>query len=258
MAVVIGALALLAPCREALAQKTSAQARAAELFKRSADEYKKGNFQATVKLLDEAYALDPQPVLVYNLGRAYEGLGDLTTAIAAYEKYLHDDPKTADRGALEHRIATLRRERDEKVALARQRDEERERADEQRRAAEDERRARGGERAPEERGRSPGPYVLAGVGVAGLAAGAAFGIMAASTHDAAVAERVQKVAVEEQDEAKRYATVSSVAFVAGGVLVAAGVTWWILDTPKKREGGGRGARVGVGVGPSSVSLEGSF
>src|SRR5688572_14968776 len=66
----------------------SNQSQAAELFKKSVDAYRRGAFKEAIDLLNEAYALDAQPVLLYNLARAHEGLGDLDLAISTYEKYL--------------------------------------------------------------------------------------------------------------------------------------------------------------------------
>src|SRR5262245_17506107 len=82
----------------------SNKVRAAELFKKSSEAYMRGEFETTVKLLDEAYALDPQPVLVYNTARAHEGLGHADEAIRLYERYLSEEPSSPDRGAIEQRV----------------------------------------------------------------------------------------------------------------------------------------------------------
>src|SRR4051812_39500711 len=73
---------------------------AAELFKKSADAYLHGDFTQAIALLDEAYALDPQPVLIYNKARAHEGLGHVDDAITLYDKYLVEEPTSPDRGAI--------------------------------------------------------------------------------------------------------------------------------------------------------------
>ena len=235
----------------------TAQARAADLFKASGEAYRQGNFKQTVALLNEAYALDPQAVILYNLGRAYEGLGDGDAAIDAYHRYLEADPKAPDRASLEQRVATLERQRDEKKALEKQRDEERKRAET---AAEERRRAeeRANQRHDEPpRSRSVVPYIVAGVGAAGLVAGGAFGLAASSKHDAAASEHVQTTAIDEQDQAKSLATISTISFIAGGALLAAGVTWWLIDTPpKKTQGSGGTTR--IGVLPSYVTIARTF
>lgn len=209
------------------------KARAADLFKKSADAYRQGDFKRAIDLLDEAYALDPQPVLTYNRARAAEGLGNADAAIAGYEKFLADEPKAPDRGAIEQRVATLKRQRDERAALERDRD------------------ARRDDPAPvpipapvpvsdspppapppeptPPRSHTPLPYVVAGVGAVGLVTGAIVGSLALSKKDDAVAEPVQQTSMDLKDSADGLATTSTVFFVLGGVLVAAGVAWWIVD-----------------------------
>ena len=56
---------------------------AAELFRESAEAYRAGEFARAVELLEQAYAIEPAPVLQYNLARALEGMGDLDGAIRA-------------------------------------------------------------------------------------------------------------------------------------------------------------------------------
>lgn len=233
------------------------KSRAADLFKKSADAYLHGDFAQAIKLLDEAYALDPQPVLVYNMARAHEGLGHIDEAITLYERYLAQEPSSPDRGAIEQRLATLKRQRDEHAAV------EKERA-----AVEKDRAAMEKERAkqalvvvpppepPPPHHRSVLPYVVAGVGVVGLVTGTIFGLAAKSKEDDAKNERVQSTAIDLRDSGKTSATISNVAFIAGGALVAAGVVWWVLDTPRTQTTGAAPLR--VGLGPGFVGLAGGF
>jgi tetratricopeptide (TPR) repeat protein len=215
----------------------AAHARAAELFKKSVDTYRSGDFKQTIDLLNEAYALEPQPVLLYNLARAHEGIGNNDAAIETYEKFLAQEPNAKDRGAIEQRLATLKRQRDERLAL------------EKKSAAQP---APQPVEPPHERPvhrRSVLPYVVGGVGVAGLAAGAVFGLMAGSKRDDAVAAPGQRDSLDLEDQAKSRATLANVSFVVGGVLLAAGVTWWVLDlNASKKSASIPAMRVGLGAG----------
>jgi tetratricopeptide (TPR) repeat protein len=205
------------------------KARAAELFKKSAESYRQGDFAHAIELLDEAYALDPQPVLVYNRARAAEGIGNLDAAIAGYEKFLADEPNAPDRGAIEQRLVTLRRQRDERAALERERDARRE---EPAPAAAPPTAAAPTTAPPADStppSKSPLPYVVAGVGAAGLVAGTILGLAAVSKNDDAKAEPVQKNAMDTRDSAHGLATGSTVSFIVGGVLVVAGASWWLVD-----------------------------
>src|SRR5687768_16378204 len=89
-----GALAALIALRIAIAAPIALEARvlsaqpqaeaakrARELFKKSDESYRAGRFQEAIDLLSEAFRLDPKPVLLYNIARAYEGLGDTPRAI---------------------------------------------------------------------------------------------------------------------------------------------------------------------------------
>jgi tetratricopeptide (TPR) repeat protein len=223
----------------------AAHARAAELFKRSVDTYRSGDFKQTIDLLNEAYALEPQAVLLYNLARAHEGIGNSDAAIETYEKFLAQEPNAKDRGAIEQRLVTLKRQRDERLAL------------EKKSAAQGAPQPAAPPPEPPRHSRSVLPYVVGGVGVAGLAAGAVFGVMANSKRDDAVAAPGQRDAIDLEDQAKSRATLSNVSFVVGGVLLAAGVTWWVLDLNASKKTGSTGA-MRVGLGPGLVQLQGAL
>jgi hypothetical protein len=104
--------------------------------------------------------------------------------------------------------------------------------------------------------------VLGGVGVAGVAAGAVFGLVASakkttleqeSTNPSIGAARFGS----DLADAKAFATVSTVAFAAGGVAVAAGVTLWVTGvtapSPRASVSGLR-----LRIGPERLDLIGSF
>jgi hypothetical protein len=232
----------------------SEKTRAADLFKKGSEAYLRGDFAQSIALLDEAYTLDPQPVLIYNLARAHEGLGHIDEAITQYERYLSKEPTSRDRGAIEQRIATLRNQRDDRAAL----EKERAAAVARERAALDKQRAQPVTEPPpaEPHRRSPYPYVVAGAGAAGVVTGMVFGLLALSREDAAKEEGVQSKSIDLRDTGKTFATVSNVSFVVGGVLLAAGVTWWVLDGPRSNRTGA--APVRVGIGPGFVGVGGTF
>ena len=200
-----------------------AETQALALFEKSKVSYQAGRFQEAVALLREAYAKKPVPVLLYNLGRAYEGLGDQDAALKAYTDYLAADPKAADRGAIETRIATLKQQIAERQRL------EREREAAEAKAAQ----------APTERRAPIVPWIVAGVGGAGVVTGVVFGVLAVSKHNTATNDPVQASAAQEQNDAKTFATVANVAWIAGGAVAVTGIVWGILasrhpsTTPEK-------------------------
>src|SRR5262249_8464203 len=161
----------------------------------------------------DAYRHKPQPLLLYNLARACEGMGDLVCASDAYARYLEADPSSPDRGAVEQRVATLKRQ------IEQQRAEQHDAGAPALPPA--------GPR-PARRSPNPVPWVVAGGGVLGLGAGAVFGVLAKTRHDAALNADSQQAAVDTQADAKRYATIADVLFVAGTALTVVGVAWTIL------------------------------
>jgi tetratricopeptide (TPR) repeat protein len=220
--------------------------KALKLFEDSDKAYKAGKFEEAAALLREAYGLYPEPLLLYNLARAQEGLGDASGAIESYERFLNDAKEIKDRGAIERRIATL------KAQLAKQEEDARRRAEEEeRRKREEEERRRNPPPPIDERGplEKYGPWVTMGTGGAVLVTGLYFGIHASTTHDDAVATPIQRDAAELQHSAERSATIANVLFVVGGAMVAGGVAWKVYQWQT-----GSSSSAQVVATPVSVSL----
>ena len=219
--------------REARAEaKGGDAARAAQLFEEGAAHYRAGRFDLAIDLLGKAHALAGEPVLLFNLAKAYEGKGDLEKAIEAYERYLDDAKDITDRGAIEARVETLRGQLAARAAL------------EKKAAAE--RAERDKERSP-----SPIPWIIAGAGVTGLVAGAALGAFASGREDDAVAEPTHRDAAALRDEAEQLALGANIALAVGGALLAGGVTWGIVDVVLAIP---EDAPVALRVGPTFVGL----
>jgi tetratricopeptide (TPR) repeat protein len=171
------------------------------------DAYNAGRFQEAIDLLDEAYRLSPVPVVLYDLARAYEGLGNIEQAARYYRAFLAADPNADDRGAIEGRIATLEaqlRERERAQAAAR------------------------AQRLASDRTPSVVPWVVTGVGGAVLVTGVVLGLLAQSK-SAGENGASQVVARQDNADAKSFATGANVAFVVGGTLAVAGLVWVFLD-----------------------------
>jgi hypothetical protein len=60
------------------------------------------------------------------------------------------------------------------------------------------------------------------------------------------------------DRAAVYGNVSTVGFIVGGIGVATGVVLLLVRSGDPEPSGGAAARVGVGIGPGSIRLEGAF
>ncbi len=228
----------------------TAKKHAAELAAESAQHYKRGEFEVSVALLRQAYALYPEPNLLYNLGRSLESLGDVKGAVEAYESYLATAKAIEDRGAIERRVATLKADLAEKERLA---------------------------KPAEVPAPPPAPVVVQPLPapaqpadttehvsalpwipiVAGLAVvggGAYFGHASSTKHDQAVVASVGTDAQQLQSDATNDAKYANVLFVAGGVVLAGGVIWEIVARATSHHASNAvGAR--IHVSPTTVGLE---
>jgi tetratricopeptide (TPR) repeat protein len=214
-----GGFGTLRAARADDASTTEAQreSRSLDLFEKSAAAYDSGRFADAITLLQQAYELKKEPVLLYNMGRAYEGLGELAFAAQAYESFLQGQPNAPDRGALERRIATLRRQVAEREAL-------------RRRALDRDRTsppvASGGASAM--------PWVVVGLGAAGLATGGVLGLLASQRNLDAKSEPTYARADRLHTQAEALARGANYCLIGGGIVVVAGVIWAIFDTSGQR------------------------
>jgi tetratricopeptide (TPR) repeat protein len=223
---IFGGFGTLRAARADGASTTEAQrdSRSLDLFEKSAAAYDSGRFADAITLLQQAYELKKEPVLLYNMGRAYEGLGELAFAAQAYESFLQGQPSAPDRGALERRIATLRRQVAEKEAL-------------RKRALERDRTSPPGAGGG---GGSAMPWVIVGLGAAGLATGGVLGLLASQRNLDAKSEPTYVRADRLHTQAEALARGANYCLIGGGVVVIAGIIWAIFDTsgqkPKRRTG----------------------
>jgi tetratricopeptide (TPR) repeat protein len=214
------------------------RAHALELADESERSYKAGAFERAAALLREAHDLYPEPILLYNLGRALEGLGDARGAAAAYRQYLADAKQVDDRGAIERRVATLQTEIDQPAQAA---------------APPLPARVAVEPDEPKPAWRELGPWVAIGAGGAIAITGGLFGWRARSDHDDAEREPVQQTAAALQSSATSDARIANALFVAGGVLAVGGAVWEYIEWRA-------GDRVASGlahvhVAPRGIALE---
>jgi tetratricopeptide (TPR) repeat protein len=173
--------------------------RAFSLFNESEVAYREARFEESLRLLREAYALSPDPVLLYNMARVHETMGDLDRAISVYERFLMEAPSIPDRPALEARIASLKALREAKKP-----------------------------KPPPPRKRSVAPWIVAGAGGAVLAGAGVFGILAKNRESDAINDPVQRTGVAAREDATTYATIANVGFAVGGAIALAGLVWGLV------------------------------
>ena len=72
--------------------------------------YREGKFQEAISEFEAAYLIKPNGVVLFNVGRCYERLGDLKTALQKYQDYLREVPTAQDRPGVEEAIARLEKQ----------------------------------------------------------------------------------------------------------------------------------------------------
>jgi tetratricopeptide (TPR) repeat protein len=235
-----------------VARASCAAGTAQAAYQSARQAYDEKRFEDAVALLRQAYACDPDPVYLGNIARAYEEASRSPEALAAWQAYLGVITDPEERRRTEGRISALT-----KVVAERERLElERQQAEEARRLAE----AQAHLVRPVGPS-SPGPriatgaWLTMGAGLVGLAGGVALGVLADARHSSAVSEPRVTTADSLQGTARNFATAANVAFVAGGVVAAAGLVWIGVDV--LRTGSGRG-RVALALSPWGFTLAGTL
>jgi tetratricopeptide (TPR) repeat protein len=234
-----------------------------DLFKQSRAAYREGRFREAAGLLRRAYALDPAPTLLYNLARALESDGDFEGAVRAYQDYLAADPNAEDKAAIQRRIENLQTQIAERQELERRLEEARARPTGPAAAppagpAGDPSPPGLVTPAPEARSAPVVPWVVAGLGVAGVATGAALGAMAQGKHRQAEDAPVQADAVRLDEDARGLARGANIALIAGGALAAGGLVWGLIATLSGEPAPAAEPTVALFVGPGSAGLHGRF
>lgn len=205
----VAAAVLISSLGKAQAPKSN-EDRSYRLYLEADQAYKEGQAARAVELLNEAYRRKPEPVLLYNLARAYEALGKLAEAADYYSRYILAEPTAAGRGNIINRIAAL------KAQIV-----ERERLTAERQLLEQELKE-----AQSPRAAVPMlAWVLTGVGVAGVGGGASFKGVALRLREDAQADPVHASATATFARGRDFDTASSVLLLAGAAIVAGGIAW---------------------------------
>jgi hypothetical protein len=109
-----------------------------------------------------------------------------------------------------------------------------------------------------------GGIVAAGLGVAGIAVGSVFGLKAIGKNNDSKSSGcsgsvcADADAVQARDDARSAGNVATIAFVAGGVLAATGVTLLVVGKPKRSEQASMSVVPSVAANHWGLSMQGAF
>ena len=216
-----------------------AEGSADALSAKAVEAFEGKDYPNAVKFFEEAYAVDPNPNYLFNIGRVHEEAGDLRSAVSRYEEFVKSPGVDLEsRKFANERLGVLRGINSaEDEALA---DDERRKADAK--AAEENRQrpvegpagpTDGGEdNDPRKRTRTVG-FVLLGVGAAAVAGGGVAGGLALGKHNDFKDETDFAAASDLQSEGKRLNGAADGLFIAGGVIAATGLVMVLASLKKK-------------------------
>jgi hypothetical protein len=87
---------------------SSALADARQHFMAGQDYYTQGRYDKAIEEFEEAYRLEPKPLLLYNISMAQEKVGELEKSVDYLKRYLEATPDNEDRTTLLAKVANLK------------------------------------------------------------------------------------------------------------------------------------------------------
>lgn len=244
LAALLAVLVQLGHLRSAAAQPPAEVAR--QLSTRAHAAYRAGNHQEALDLLGAAYRLDPRPVLLYNMGRVLEAT-DKAAALREYRRCLAQPECPAEASerasALEPEVRALEEAARTATATPAPAPTVRD----------------GMAPPPAARSASPWPWVVCGVGLAGVAAGAVTALVGSARNDEARDEPSVGRSLALHDEANDLGTWANVGLVGGAALLVVGGVWGAIDLSTRRAPAQATApQWTLRAGVTSVSLHARF
>lgn len=94
------------------------QSRAQALYEEGSRHYKLHEYDAAIAAFKQAYAMFPEPTILFDLGQAYRQLDDCKDALSFYKTYLHDKPDAEDRALVEKLVSEMQACVDEQSRVA--------------------------------------------------------------------------------------------------------------------------------------------
>jgi tetratricopeptide (TPR) repeat protein len=226
-----------------IAAPALAQESAEDLYRRGSTAYREGRFNEAADLLERAYALQPEPILLYNLARARESAGDVQGAYDAYTRFLAEAPADAEqRPRVTGRVEVLRAEIESRRARATPEP-----------AVPSDPVAPPIPIAPMAHAEpSPVPWIVGGVGVGAVVAGLIVGILAQDRANQAMTAPSHREGTAIASDANTLAITADILFAAGGTVALVGLVWGIFDVI------GTSGQARVAIGPGGLRVSGSF
>ena len=224
-------------------------AEAKEAFDIGTRAYADGEFETALASFQRAYELTGSPDLLYNIATVSDRMRRDVDALQAYEGYLEARPKSSDREHVESRIAVLR-----DAIEARRRAELQAEIEARNAAVQAAARVKAERPLTEYVGPGPGPWITIGVGSAALVTGAVFvglGQRDQKKVENAPAGSSYSLVQEMADRGPKRSKAGVALMAVGGAGIIGGLIWQLT-------GGHEEAIPEVSIGPTGISLKGTF
>jgi tetratricopeptide (TPR) repeat protein len=131
LGLVCAVAAILASAGRARADEETASA--AQEHRRGVQAFAEGRYREAIESFRRADALRPSPAISFNVARAYERLGDPSSAILEYREYLRRAPRARDAQKVQRRVRLLEQQLEQqRLDQPQQRELEQRRNDDQR------------------------------------------------------------------------------------------------------------------------------
>ncbi|MBT8453180.1 MAG: hypothetical protein KJO40_14540 [Deltaproteobacteria bacterium] len=222
---------------------------AKEAFDIGTRAYADGEFETALASFQRAYELTGSPDLLYNIATVSDRMRRDVDALQAYEGYLEARPKSSDREHVESRIAVLR-----DAIEARRRAELQAEIEARNAAVQAAARVKAERPLTEYVGPGPGPWITIGVGSAALVTGAVFvglGQRDQKKVENALAGSSYSLVQEMADRGPKRSKAGVALMAIGGAGMIGGLIWQLT-------GGHEEAIPELSIGPTGISLKGTF
>ena len=240
--IILAAMGLVAIPTSVSAQEaaeTSREEEARQLFREGNEAFGAREYERAVQLFLRSYDAVREPMMLYNIGSAYDRAGDVNEAVTHYDAYLAAIPEASNRPHVESRLTLLR------AQLSRTGAPSGPEAHSEPVATPIGDATGVGDASSEESGTPDvalGPWILVGTGAAAVATGVVFGALVlgdrSELDEACVDMRCPLSQADAIDSMETKALVADILIGVGIGAAGAGLLWLLLDSDDREAGAG--------------------
>ena len=213
---------------ESQEDEASTEARFNEAAARAKTLYSEAKFEEAIQAYQDAYAIKPEPNILYNIGRIYEKQGNFEQATTFYERFVNEpDIKLAARQDALARLTTL----NEVLALRNKEKKPAEQKPEEPKIVT----PTPVEPMPDVRPNHGSDILLMSLGAAGLINGAVFSVLTKNAHDDLQNTNDIENFRTLQSTGRRQAIIADSSIILGSALAISGITMFVIKKQRYKK-----------------------